>query len=115
MAQSTIIQFVDDIDGTDLADADNPTVTFGLDGTTYEIDLSDDNQDALREALAPYIEAGRRVSGGRGRPAGRSSKPAETNGAAAADVRAWAIGQGLDVPSRGRIPQEVRDAFDAAN
>lgn len=115
MAQLTVVRFIDDIDGSDLADAETPTLTFALDGTQYEIDLSDKSQEKLRKALAPYIGAGRRVSGSRGKaPRGRKSAAAAT-GATAADVRAWAVEQGLDVPARGRVPQEVRDAFEAAN
>ena len=61
MAQQVNVKFVDDLDGSDAAG----TVSFGLDGKTYEIDLSDENTDKLHEALAPFIEAGRSV-GGRG-------------------------------------------------
>lgn len=61
MAQRTITTLVDDLDGTDLERGSGETIRFGVDGRTYEIDLSDDNAQALREALQPYTEAGRRI------------------------------------------------------
>ena len=48
MAQQVNVKFVDDLDGSDAAG----TVSFGLDGKTYEIDLSDDNAAKLRDSLA---------------------------------------------------------------
>lgn len=61
MAQRTITTLVDDLDGTDLERGSGETIRFGVDGRDYEIDLSDDNAAALREALRPYADAGRRV------------------------------------------------------
>lgn len=61
MAQRTITTLVDDLDGTDLERGSGETIRFGVDGRAYEIDLSDDNAAALREALQPYTEAGRRI------------------------------------------------------
>jgi hypothetical protein len=61
MAQRTVTTLVDDLDGTDLEGGSGETVRFGVDGRAYEIDLSDDNAAALREALQPYTEAGRRT------------------------------------------------------
>ena len=52
--------FIDDLDGS----AAEATVRFGLDGTEYEIDLNAGHAAQLREALAAYVRAGRRVSGG---------------------------------------------------
>lgn len=107
MAQKVITQLVDDIDGQVLADGEGETVTFALDGTTYEIDLSKKNADKMRGVLQDYIAAGRKTGGKRSR--------AKQTGPAAADIREWAKQNGHDVPDRGRIPQEVRDAYDAAN
>ena len=57
MAQKVNIVLVDDIDGSEATE----TVSFGLDGTTYEIDLNDANAAALRDALATYVGHGRKV------------------------------------------------------
>ncbi|HWJ66345.1 MAG TPA: Lsr2 family protein [Nocardioides sp.] len=113
MAQKVNIVLVDDIDGTDATQ----TVAFGLDGASYEIDLNDDNAAALREALAPYVGHGRKVGrGGGGKRGGRATAAAASgSGASASDIRAWARENGYDVPARGRIPADVRQAFDAAN
>ena len=59
MAQKVQTLFVDDIDGSDA----EGTVRFGLDGTDYEIDLNATNAQALRDALARFTGAARRVSG----------------------------------------------------
>ena len=56
MAQRVHVVLVDDIDGSDAGE----TVTFGLDGSTYEIDLNEKNAAALREALSPYVGHARR-------------------------------------------------------
>jgi hypothetical protein len=102
----------DDIDGTDA----DETVTFALDGVNYEIDLSAANADKLREALSLYIGHGRKVSGRR-RSAGGVRRPSGSgaSGPSAAEIRAWARENGHDVPERGRVSAEVREAYAAAH
>ncbi|UDY23855.1 histone-like nucleoid-structuring protein Lsr2 [Nocardioides sp. Kera G14] len=108
MAQKVQIILEDDLDGG----AADETVTFGLDGTTYEIDLTSANAEKLRDALAPYVGHGRKV----GRAGGRPARKASSNGGTSpAEIRAWAKSNGYDVPERGRIPANVKEAFDAAN
>jgi hypothetical protein len=109
MAQKVNIVLVDDLDGSEASE----TVTFGLDGTSYEIDLNEKNAASLRDALAGYVGNARKVAGTRSRA--RKSTPAAASGASAAEVRDWARSNGFDVPERGRIPSSVREAFDAAN
>ncbi|AEF42714.1 histone-like nucleoid-structuring protein Lsr2 [Hoyosella subflava] len=75
------------------------------------IDLSDDNAEAFREAVAPYIEAGHRVTG---RKAKTARKTAATSGNTKA-IREWARNNGYDISDRGRIPADVADAYAAAN
>jgi len=108
MAQRVNVILVDDLNGEDAVE----TVTFGLDGVDYEIDLSEANAGELRNALAPYIDAARKV-GGRKRKAQRGS--ANGGGTSAADIRAWARENGWDVPERGRVSAEVREAYAAAH
>lgn len=107
MAQKTVITLEDDIAG---GEADE-TVTFALDGTSYEIDLNVDNADILRGILYDYTARARKV-GGKAKSTGRK---AVSSGPAAAEIRAWAIENGYDVPARGRIPTDVREAFDSCN
>src|SRR4051812_34243202 len=100
MAQRVNVVLVDDLDGSDAAE----TVSFGLDGAQYEIDLSAGNADKLREALALYIGHGRR-SGGRKRGVSKAAVNGrgKAGGASAAEIRAWARDNGYDVPERGRV------------
>lgn len=107
MAQKVTIDHVDDLDGKTITDTDNPVVAFGLDGKSYEIDLSEKNQQKLRKALEPYIAQARKVrqSGG-----GRSVSP--QSGPSPKEVREWARANGYEVPDRGRVPADVRAAFD---
>lgn len=101
MAQRVVVTLSDDIDGG----AAEETVTFGLDGKSYEIDLTSANASKLRDALAPYVEAGRKRS--------RSGKTYRRTSVAPdpAAVRAWARSNGMEVPPRGRIPKKVYEAF----
>ena len=107
MAQRVNIVLVDDIDGSEASE----TVAFGLDGTSYEIDLNDKNATKLRDALAGYVGHARKVGGARRtRGAAKSA-----GGTSAKDVREWARANGHKVPDRGRIPADVREAYDAAH
>lgn len=104
MAQKVQIILVDDIDGGDASQ----TVTFGLDGANYEIDLNDAHAAALRDALATYVGHARKVGGRRS-----SGSKANAGGPSAREIRDWARSNGHAVPDRGRIPAEVREAFEA--
>ena len=107
MAQKTQIILVDDIDGSEATQS----VTFALDGVTYEIDLNDDHAAALRETVEEWTVKARRVSGRRTRRrAGAARTSSDTQ-----KVREWARANGYEVSDRGRIPASVREAYDAAN
>lgn len=108
MAQRVHIVLTDDIDQSEAAE----TVNFGLDGSTYEIDLSEAHAAALREALALYIANGRRITALRG---SKASRRTAATGASATDIRAWAKAQGKTVSERGRVPAEIREAYEAAH
>lgn len=106
MAQRMNIVLEDDIDGGDATE----TVMFGLDGVTYEIDLSDRNAARLRDSLSKYVASARR-SASRSRRSGRRG----TSGPSTAQVREWARSAGHQVSDRGRISSEIRAAYEAAN
>ncbi|GAA4764543.1 histone-like nucleoid-structuring protein Lsr2 [Actinomycetospora chibensis] len=121
MAQKVVVSLVDDLDSSEA----DETVEFGLDGATYEIDLSDANAAALRDRLADFVAHARR-SGGRRRssPAASSSgsrRSSGSGGRAAVDreqnqaIREWARKQGMTVSERGRIPSEVSEAYHKAH
>lgn len=110
MAQRVSIELVDDLDETPA----DETVVFGLDGANYEIDLTTAHANQLREALAQYVGVARKAGGKRnGRKA--SAAGSTSLGPSAREVRDWARSNNFDVPDRGRIPADVREAFDAAN
>lgn len=112
MARKIVHQLVDDLDGTELAPGAGESISFALEGKTYEIDLTDANAEKLREAFAPYIAAGRRLSSGQPqRPARRRS----ANSRDLADVRRWAKDNGYTVSERGRVPGAILEAYDAAH
>jgi hypothetical protein len=111
MAQKVHIILEDDLDGGDATE----TVTFGLDGTSYEIDLSDENAAKLRDALAVYIGHGRKVSSRASGRGGRRAAASSISGHSPREIRDWARSSGYSVPDRGRIPAEVKSAFDAAH
>jgi hypothetical protein len=113
MAQKVTTHLVDDLTG-DIIETGGKTVQFSFDGVHYEIDLTDDNADALREAFSDYIAAGRKVSGRSGRISSGSA-PKRGNSEELAKIREWANANGHEVSSRGRISQAVRDAYDAAH
>lgn len=112
MAQKVLVQLVDDLDGTSSQDVS--TVLFGLDGVSYEIDLSDANAERLRESLAEYVDSARRT-GGRIK---RGTRPAQSGKAAnsgeAGQIREWALENGFELAGRGRIPSHVVEAYKEA-
>ncbi|MCU0116571.1 histone-like nucleoid-structuring protein Lsr2 [Curtobacterium poinsettiae] len=114
MAQKVTTHLVDDLTGDTIEDGKGRTITFGFDGAYYEIDLTDDNADALRAAFSEYIAAARKVTSRAGRTS-VGSAPKRGNSEELAKIREWANANGHEVSSRGRISQAVRDAYDAAH
>jgi hypothetical protein len=113
MAKKVIVTLVDDFDGEGVADE---TVEFGLDGVSYEIDLSAKNAAKLRTDLKRWVEAGRRVGGRRrGRSSGTGRGRGSIDREQSATIREWARSNGHNVSTRGRIPAGVIDAFHAAS
>lgn len=110
MAQQVNVVLVDDLDGTPA----DETVTFGLDGISYEIDLTADHAAQLRDSLAEWVGHGRRVGGTR-RKGNRSVTKRSSVGADNATIREWARANGHEVSERGRIKAEVIEAFNEAN
>lgn len=106
MAQRVHVVLEDDLDGGSA----NETVMFALDGANYEIDLSTKNAAKLRDALAKYVGAGRRAPA-RGRRAPTRGRAGASNASA---VREWARANGYQVSDRGRVPADVKAAYEAA-
>lgn len=123
MSRKVLTLLRDDVDGSKASE----TITFGLDGVVYQIDLNTKHANKLRKTLAPFVGAARRV-GGR---SSRNSRPAKTASAVRAvraatravatetpvdpaAVRAWAAANRIQVSARGRIPADVIARFRAA-
>jgi len=112
MAQKVEVRLIDDLDGKEA----NETITFGLDGSNYEIDLSTKNAGKLRDALATYVGAARKA----GKTQARTGRGRSGTGSASADreqnqaIREWAKKKGLSVNERGRIPAGIVEKYHAS-
>jgi len=105
MAQRVQVILEDDYDGGTAEE----TVTFALDGAEYEIDLSAENAAELRDVLAPWVSHARKTGGRRK----RGAKPVSDS--STSEIRAWALANGHDVSSRGRVAATVREAYEKAH
>ncbi len=115
MAKKVTVTLIDDVDGEAAADE---TVEFGLDGVSYEIDLSSNNAAKLRDQLDIWVSSARKVSGRRrartapAAPVGRGRAAVDREQSAA--IRDWARRNGHKVSARGRISAEITEAYNNA-
>jgi hypothetical protein len=107
MVQKVQVLLVDDLDGSEATE----TVTFGLDGVLYEIDLSSGNASGLRNDLAMYVEHARKASAPSRRRRARTGPGRERS----AQIREWAKARGFKVNERGRIPANIVAEYEAAH
>jgi hypothetical protein len=98
---STKTVLIDDMDGGE-ADV---TIAFIVNGDAYSLDLSKKNADKFNKALEPFIEAAQGQS--RARLVDTEVAAFELRSA----IREWARKRGLEVSERGRIPQDIVDAY----
>ncbi|UVK63423.1 Lsr2-like DNA bridging protein [Mycobacterium phage Aegeus] len=111
MARKTTVTLIDDIDENRAADE---TVEFGIDGITYEIDLANVNAEKLRKQIEEWAQHARRVSGRYRRGSGTGRRGAgKMDREQSAAIRAWAAKNGHKVSTRGRIPEEVVNAYNS--
>ena len=122
MAKQYVIELTDDIDGTAIAEGTGESISFSVNGVDYSIDLEDKNATEFHRKRDYSIQHAERVGG-------RQRKPATPRPSAVAEsapstrrgpeqtraIREWANANGYTVNSRGRIPAEVVEAYDAAN
>lgn len=108
MAKQVSVSMIDDFDGTSTADT---TITYSIDGTHYEIDLSTKNADKFHAAIATWIDHSRKVSAPEG-----SRRPRKISGGEDfTAIRQWAASQGMTVSPRGRIKSEIVTAYHSRN
>jgi hypothetical protein len=99
----------------------NTSVPFSIRKTSYELDLCDPCETNWMRALSEYVATARRLSK---KPPSRSSSssPALRVQAPSAPpreerlydnkaVRAWAASNQIEVPKRGKIPEQVLSQF----
>ena len=108
MAQITEVRLLDDLDGGEAAES----VSFSLDGKSYEIDLSEKHAAALRDAFAPFVSSARRAGGSVAASRPRMSARAGRSREETTAIREWATANGLEVSARGRISSTVLAAYE---
>lgn len=101
-----IVELVDDITGDPIRDGRGRTVSLGFDGSTFEIDLSDENIEHLKNLLAPYLNVARPMKAGK--------RTQTTRDPQLQAIREWANSHGIKVSDRGRIAATVRKAYEAS-
>ena len=110
MAVREIVELLDDLDGSTASE----TVEFAVDGVSYEIDLNEVHCDEFRNALAGYVSHGRKI--GRNHAGGHSgAKASRGRSDDAKQARAFAVKHGLPVNQRGRVSEEILQAWRASN
>ncbi len=105
MGTRTRVILVDDISGEDAQE----TVTFGLDGVAYSIDLTTEHAKELRDSMNKWVSKAKRTGGRRKAGTGGPAQVSESHA-----IREWAAQQGIKVNARGRIPTEIREMYLAA-
>lgn len=116
MARKVQVILSDDLDENLPADE---TVSFSLDGTSYEIDLAEKNAKELRDTFSRYVSAARKVGRGSRGGASGGGRSRATGGRMdreqAGAIRDWARKNGHQVSDRGRIPAGVVEAYESAH
>jgi hypothetical protein len=120
MAQKVQVLLVCDLHDEEVEGTE--TIAFGLDGSSYEIDVCDAHAGQLRDAYAPFVGAGRRAGRGgvasaqrRGGRGGARSSSGAGDKQRVSEIRDWARKNGHQVNERGRIAATVRQAYEAAH
>jgi hypothetical protein len=111
MAQQTIVQLIDDLDGGKAEE----TVSFALDGAQYEIDLSGKNAAKLRDAFANYVAHARRSGRSASRGSSRRGRAARGDREQTQAIRQWARRNGHKIGEKGRIPATILEAYNSAH
>lgn len=113
MAQKVRIELVSDISGEVIPEGEGETVSFGIDGKGYEIDLSKKEAEKFRSDFEKYVSVARKAKGSRSgsaTPARSTSDKDRMN-----DIRSWAEKNGYSIASRGRIKADILEAYEKAN
>lgn len=119
MAQKVQVLLVCDLHDDEVEGSE--TVAFGLDGSSYEIDVCEEHAAQLRDAFAPYVGDARRAGRApaptqrRPRSGARGAAPASGDRQRVQEIREWARNNGHQVSERGRLSAAVVEAYEAAH
>lgn len=108
MAVKYITELIDDLDGTPINTGGHSIEFVWIDGKRRHLDLNDDNYNTLIEVMAPYVDNAQILTS-KGKPVKRTRIATGTK-----EIRAWARQHGYEVSDRGRIPEEIMEAYKAA-
>ncbi|MDZ5146120.1 histone-like nucleoid-structuring protein Lsr2 [Microbacterium testaceum] len=109
MAQKNVVVYTDDLDGATLQAHEVQIIRFTYAGDSYEIDLGESNAKNFDDAIAPFIDAARKVRNSTSRTF-RVTQSRDLNA-----VRTWARANGHTVSDRGRVPGTIIEAYDKAH
>lgn len=115
MARQVTTQLVDDIDGSVIDEKSGETIEFAVSGVEYVIDLKDKNATEFHRKLDYYIKHATRVGGRKRTAAASSTSTAKRDPAQTRAIRQWAADEGYEISDRGRIPESIVAAYDAAH
>ncbi|MBD0859650.1 Lsr2 family protein [Gordonia sp. zg691] len=113
MAKKEIVQVIDDLDGKVLDQYE--TVRWSLDGKNYEFDTSSKHAQQFRDSLSKYVDISRQTGRVTKRAAATATASGGRNKETTKAIREWAIKEGYELSDRGRIPQSIIEAFEAAH
>lgn len=126
MAKKVVL--LDDVSGDVIDDnLGGGTIRFSVEDDNYTIDLGLKNAEAFHKSLQKWVDAATKVESApepprRGRPAGAKSEGSTRAPSGSGlskeelqNIRDWAGKNGHEVAPRGRIKQEIIDAYMTAH
>lgn len=119
VAKRVVEHLISDLSGEEIpADSAGGTVEFGVSGTLYAVDLTEAELQDFNDALAPYVDVAQKLTN-RGARINRTTVSSSQAGKRSKDqltaIRTWAKKNGHEISERGRVPEAVLAAFDAAH
>ena len=122
MAREYIAVVKDDLTGKTLKEEEVHSFTFGWQGKQYSIDLGPQTAEEFLNVMDKYVNVATVAESRftptparRGRPATASSSDRAARKEELSAIRTWWREQGNEIGDRGRIPQDIVDAYHAAN
>ena len=109
MAQKVSVTYACDFDDKEIPDGEQHSITFGIDGQEYEIDLCAKHSERFSEMVGKFAEHARKTAV---RTTARRKRRTAANRQHSAEIRAWAKKRGIEVSDRGRIPGHVLAGFE---